>query len=30
MVFHVNQMFNDNTVLLMYHAYKDIKGIFKE
>lgn len=29
MVFHVNQMFNDNTVLLMYHAYKDIKGILK-
>lgn len=22
-------MFNDNTVLLMYHAYKDIKGILK-
>lgn len=29
MVFHINQMFNDNKVLLMYNAHKDIIGILK-
>lgn len=29
MVFHINQMFNDNTVLLMYNAHKNIKRILK-
>ena len=30
MVFHINQMFNDNTVLLMYHAHKDIRKLLKK
>lgn len=30
MVFHINQMFNDNTVLLMYHAHKNIIKLLKK
>lgn len=30
MVFHINQMFNDNTVLLMYHAHKNIRKLLKK
>ena len=29
LVIHFNQMFNDDTVLLMYHAHKDIHKIIK-
>ncbi len=29
-VFHIVQMFNDETVLLMFHAYQDIRGFLKE
>lgn len=29
LVIHFNQLFNDDAVLLMYHAYKDVRGILK-
>lgn len=30
LIIHFNQMFNDDTVLLMYHAHKSIKSILRE
>ena len=29
LVIHFNQLFNDDAVLLMYHAYKDVRDILK-